>query len=59
LSASVPLSFGLMIIEFGRFLRGLDSMHTGHVGIRPGVPAMLEKFERYPLTSGPMDGRTL
>jgi C4-dicarboxylate transporter, DctQ subunit len=33
LSASMPLSFGLMTIEFGRFLLGFDSMHTGHVGI--------------------------
>jgi C4-dicarboxylate transporter, DctQ subunit len=33
LTASIPLSFGLMIIEFGRFLLGFDSMHTGHAGI--------------------------
>ncbi|MGH6792519.1 MAG: TRAP transporter small permease [Methyloceanibacter sp.] len=33
LTASMPLSFGLMTIEFGRFLLGLDSMHTGHAGI--------------------------
>jgi C4-dicarboxylate transporter, DctQ subunit len=33
LSASMPLSFGLMTIEFGRFLFGFDSMHTGHPGI--------------------------
>ena len=33
LTASIPLSFGLMIIEFGRFLLGLDSMHAGHAGI--------------------------
>jgi C4-dicarboxylate transporter, DctQ subunit len=33
LTASIPLSFGLMIIEFGRFLLGVDSMHTGHAGI--------------------------
>jgi TRAP-type C4-dicarboxylate transport system permease small subunit len=33
LSASIPLSFGLMTIEFARFLIGLDSMHTGHAGI--------------------------
>jgi C4-dicarboxylate transporter, DctQ subunit len=33
LRASMPLSFGLMTIEFGRFLFGFDSMHTGHVGI--------------------------
>ena len=33
LTASIPLSFGLMAIEFGRFLLGLDSMHTGHAGI--------------------------
>ena len=29
LTASIPLSFGLMTIEFGRFLLGFDSMHTG------------------------------
>jgi TRAP-type C4-dicarboxylate transport system permease small subunit len=33
LTASIPLSFGLMIIEFGRFLIGLDTMHSGHAGI--------------------------
>jgi TRAP-type C4-dicarboxylate transport system permease small subunit len=33
LTASIPLSFGLMAIEFGRFLLGFDSMHTGHAGI--------------------------
>jgi C4-dicarboxylate transporter, DctQ subunit len=33
LTASVPLSFGLMTIEFARFLLGLDSMHSGHAGI--------------------------
>jgi TRAP-type C4-dicarboxylate transport system permease small subunit len=33
LTASIPLSFGLMIIEFGRFLIGLDSMHAGQAGI--------------------------
>jgi C4-dicarboxylate transporter, DctQ subunit len=33
LTASIPLSFGLMIIEFGRFLLGFDSMHTGRAGI--------------------------
>jgi C4-dicarboxylate transporter, DctQ subunit len=33
LSASIPLSFGLMAIEFARFLLGLDSMHTGQPGI--------------------------
>ena len=33
LTASMPLSFGLMTIEFGRFLLGLDSMHTGQAGI--------------------------
>jgi TRAP-type C4-dicarboxylate transport system permease small subunit len=33
LSASLPLSFGLMTIEFARFLLGLDSMHTGQAGI--------------------------
>jgi C4-dicarboxylate transporter, DctQ subunit len=33
LSASIPLSFGLMTIEFARFLLGLDSMHTGQAGI--------------------------
>jgi TRAP-type C4-dicarboxylate transport system permease small subunit len=33
LTASIPLSFGLMTIEFGRFLIGLDSMHTGQPGI--------------------------
>jgi TRAP-type C4-dicarboxylate transport system permease small subunit len=33
LTASMPLSFGLMLIEFGRFLLGLDSMHAGHAGI--------------------------
>jgi C4-dicarboxylate transporter, DctQ subunit len=34
LTTSIPLSFGLMAIEFGRFLVGLDSMHTGQAGIR-------------------------
>jgi C4-dicarboxylate transporter DctQ subunit len=34
LTASMPLSFGLMIVEFGRFLLGFDSMHTGHAGIQ-------------------------
>jgi TRAP-type C4-dicarboxylate transport system permease small subunit len=34
LTASIPLSFGLMTIEFGRFLLGFDSMHTGQAGIR-------------------------
>jgi C4-dicarboxylate transporter DctQ subunit len=33
LSASMPLSFSLMFIEFGRYLLGLDSMHTGQAGI--------------------------
>jgi C4-dicarboxylate transporter, DctQ subunit len=33
LTASIPLSFGLMAIEFARFLLGLDSMHTGQAGI--------------------------
>ena len=33
LTASMPLSFGLMTIEFGRYLLGLDSMHTGQAGI--------------------------
>ena len=33
LTASIPLSFGLMTVEFGRFLLGFDSMHTGHAGI--------------------------
>jgi C4-dicarboxylate transporter, DctQ subunit len=33
LTASIPLSFGLMTIEFARFLLGLDSMHTGRAGI--------------------------
>ena len=33
LTASIPLSFGLMTIEFARFLLGLDSMHTGQAGI--------------------------
>jgi TRAP-type C4-dicarboxylate transport system permease small subunit len=33
LTASMPLSFGLLTIEFGRFLLGFDSMHTGHAGI--------------------------
>lgn len=33
LTASMPLSFGLMTIEFARYLLGLDSMHTGQAGI--------------------------
>jgi C4-dicarboxylate transporter, DctQ subunit len=33
LTASIPLSFGLMTIEFARYLLGLDSMHTGQAGI--------------------------
>jgi TRAP-type C4-dicarboxylate transport system permease small subunit len=33
LTASMPLSFGLMTVEFGRFLLGFDSMHTGRAGI--------------------------
>jgi TRAP-type C4-dicarboxylate transport system permease small subunit len=33
LTASIPLSFGLMTIEFARFLLNLDSMHTGQAGI--------------------------
>jgi TRAP-type C4-dicarboxylate transport system permease small subunit len=33
LTASMPLSFGLMAIEFGRYLVGFDSMHTGQAGI--------------------------
>jgi hypothetical protein len=33
LRASIPLSFGLMTVEFGRFFVGLDSMHSGQAGI--------------------------
>jgi C4-dicarboxylate transporter, DctQ subunit len=33
LTATIPLSFGLMTIEFARFLLGLGSMHTGQAGI--------------------------
>jgi TRAP-type C4-dicarboxylate transport system permease small subunit len=33
LTASMPLSFGMMTVEFGRFLLGFDSMHTGRAGI--------------------------
>jgi C4-dicarboxylate transporter DctQ subunit len=33
LTASIPLSFGLMIVEFGRFLLGFDTMHAGQAGI--------------------------
>ena len=33
LTVSIPLSFGLMTIEFARFLPNLDSMHTGQAGI--------------------------
>jgi TRAP-type C4-dicarboxylate transport system permease small subunit len=33
LTASIPLSFGLMTIEFARFLLGLDTMHSGQPGI--------------------------
>jgi C4-dicarboxylate transporter, DctQ subunit len=33
LTASIPLSFGLMAVEFARFLLGLDSMHSGQAGI--------------------------
>jgi TRAP-type C4-dicarboxylate transport system permease small subunit len=33
LTASIPLSFGLMTIEFGRFLLGFDSMHEGQAGL--------------------------
>jgi C4-dicarboxylate transporter, DctQ subunit len=33
LTASLPLSFGLMAIEFGRFLLGFDAMHSGRAGI--------------------------
>ena len=33
LTASIPLSFGLMTIEFARFLLGFDSMHSGQAGI--------------------------
>jgi TRAP-type C4-dicarboxylate transport system permease small subunit len=33
LTASIPLSFGLMTIEFARFLLGYDSMHAGQAGI--------------------------
>lgn len=33
LTVSIPLSFGLMTIEFARFLLNLDSMHTGQAGI--------------------------
>jgi hypothetical protein len=29
----MPLSFGLMAIEFGPYLLGLNSMHTGQPGI--------------------------
>jgi C4-dicarboxylate transporter, DctQ subunit len=34
LTASIPLSFGLMTIEFARFLLGLDSMHDGQAGFQ-------------------------
>jgi C4-dicarboxylate transporter, DctQ subunit len=33
LTASVPLSFGLMALEFARFLLGRDALHTGEPGI--------------------------
>ena len=33
LTASLPLSFGLMAIEFGRVLLGYDSLHSGRAGI--------------------------
>jgi C4-dicarboxylate transporter, DctQ subunit len=33
LTASIPLSFGLMAIEFARFLLGLDSMQEGKAAI--------------------------
>jgi C4-dicarboxylate transporter, DctQ subunit len=34
LTASIPLSFGLMTIEFARFLLDFDSMHAGQPWIR-------------------------
>lgn len=33
LTASIPLSFGLMTIEFVRYLLNFDTMHTGRAGI--------------------------
>jgi TRAP-type C4-dicarboxylate transport system permease small subunit len=33
LTATLPLSFGLMALEFGRFLLGFDTLHSGQVGI--------------------------
>jgi TRAP-type C4-dicarboxylate transport system permease small subunit len=33
LTASLPLSFGLMALEFGRFLLGFDTLHSGEAGI--------------------------
>jgi C4-dicarboxylate transporter, DctQ subunit len=42
LTASMPLSFGLMAIEFARYLLGLDSMHTGQAGIRRYARRLLE-----------------
>jgi TRAP-type C4-dicarboxylate transport system permease small subunit len=33
LTASVPLSFGLMALEFARFLLGRGALHTGEPGI--------------------------
>ena len=32
LTASLPLSFGLMALEFARFLLGFDTMHSGRAG---------------------------
>jgi TRAP-type C4-dicarboxylate transport system permease small subunit len=33
LTAAFPLSFGLMAIEFSRFVFGADLMHSGEAGI--------------------------
>jgi C4-dicarboxylate transporter DctQ subunit len=33
LTASFPLSFGMMAIEFTRFVVGRELMHSGHAGI--------------------------
>jgi hypothetical protein len=33
LTATLPLSFGLMALEFGRFLLGFDTLHSGEAGI--------------------------
>ena len=33
LTATQPLSFGLMALEFARFLLGFDAMHSGRAGI--------------------------